>query len=231
MKARRRLSLGILMGVLLLQSAFGGTKRDPFLKVDLNEFPKYRRVWSAKLEVTPFDCGRFVSLPAFEPESSVSVYSYQRKDGTTVYRVAYIEAENNIWQASDMVRNRKEAMAVKTRRIDADIPESTALLLRKVWSTLLPGDHPTRSTTPRDVIPIDTPIFEWSLQRLHGPSLRVQANFYVALTKATDLRKLFADLSGVTLTAYCKAEPSKRPAIASRIDREAKALLREKRLE
>ena len=216
----------MLIGLVFLGSASGRATRDPFLSVDLNHFPEYRRIWTAKLEVTPFDCGRFVVLPAFEQESSVSVYSYARKGGTPGYRVTYILAANNMWQASDGVRYPEKANAIRTRRIDADIPESTAQLLRKVWLHILQGVHPSTSTTPRDWIPIDPPHFEWSLQRPNTPALRVEANFYI---KATPVAKLFEDLSDVTLTTYCTAKPSERPAIARQIAKQAKDLLKEKR--
>ena len=227
MKTLRSATLAILMGIIFLGTASGRAKRDPFLRVDPNHLPEYRRIWSAKLEVTPFDCGRFVVLPAFEPESSVSIHSYLGRDGMTGYRVTYILAAKNMWQASDMIRYPEKARAIRTRRIDADIPGPAAKLLREVWLKLLRGVHPNESTTPRDVIPIDTPYFEWSLQPPNGPPLRVEANFYI---ETTPLLKLFAHLSDVTLPAYCRAEPAKRPAIARQIEKEATALLRSGRV-
>lgn len=200
-----------------------GARRDPFLRVDLNENPKYRRILSTKLEVTPFDCGRFVVRPAFDPECSVSVYSYAREGGTRGYRMTYVLASDNIWQASDGGRYLRKAAAVKIQRFDAELQKETAELLQSVWLRLLRGVHPSASETPQDWILIDPPVFEWSLQRLNGPPLRVQANLYI---KGILMQKLFADLSDITLRSYCMAEPTKRPAIAREIAKQAKALLK-----
>ncbi len=223
MKAVRLVTLGFLAGLFLTGGSSGPSKRDSFLRVDLDKFADYRRIWAAKLEVTAFDCGRFVSLPPFDPESSVSMYSYKSDSGLRKYRITYILAADNMWQASDGVKYPEKAKSIRTTRVDLDMPESTALLLRNVWLRILQGDHPTESTTPRDRIPIDSPHFEWSLQRSNAPTLRVQDNFYV---HPTPVAKLLEDLSDVTLPAYCKAEPSKRPTIVRQIEAQASALLK-----
>jgi hypothetical protein len=220
----KRVWIAVLLTLALKLASFAAI-RDPFLEVDLKQNPEYRKIYTSKLEQTPFDCGRFVSLPAFEPESSVSVYSYRSEDGVTKYRVTYILAMDNMWQASDGIHFPERAKAVKTRRIDADIPASTALLLKNVWLRILSGSHPTAATTPQEVIPIDTPTFEWWVQRAGASALAVQANWYI---KVNPLLKRFADLPGVTLVSYCKADVRARSEIAHQVEAQSKTLMRMK---
>jgi hypothetical protein len=223
MQQIRLAPIAATVSIIIVQSALAASPRDSFLQVDLSYLPQYRMIWASKLEVTPFDCGRFVVLPPFDPEVSVSVYSSRRADGTLRYRVTYIEASENMWQASDALRHLEKAKRINTRRIDADIPETTAHLVQQLWLRILIAPHPKASTTPRDRIPIDSPYFEWSLQRRNAVPLRVHANFYV---QTTPVLKSLAELSDVILPAYCKASPGDRPAIARQIDEQAGALLR-----
>ena len=209
------------LGLLFLSCAAIASERDPFMQVDLSH--PYRRLWSPKLEVTRFDCGRFVVLPAFEPGYSVSIYSNRDSGAEANYRITYVSLKENLWQVSDGLRDTKKATDVKTSRIDADIPRSTAKLLGRVWLRILGRKHPQQSAAPSDgYILLDSPYMEWSLQRANAFPMRAQANFYI---RASPSLKLLADLSDVVLPKYIKASSRQRPAIIREIEDKAKKLL------
>jgi hypothetical protein len=193
------------------------------IPIDPSWEPTYRGVCKAKLERTPFDCGRTLVLPAFEFERSISIYSQRVPRAQPNYRVTYIWAETNIWQVSDGMHVPSRGQAVRTHRIDADIPEKTALLLRKVWRhTLSPIHGAYDPKKDREVIALDIAMFEWSLQRPGRPALGCRRNPDAAVTPR--LRRL-ADLSNVTLPAYCKASSDRRAALIRQIEKQAKQLL------
>jgi hypothetical protein len=130
----RRL-LVCFLAMALVESASAG-RRDPLI-VPSGEFPKYHELWSSLLEVTPYDCGRLIVLPAFDPETSISVYSIRDRAGRTNYRVTWIASDRNLWQQTNWRQPEQARKKVKPSRIDADIPATTALLLRKVWTNIL----------------------------------------------------------------------------------------------
>jgi hypothetical protein len=167
-----------IVSIAVLIGSFGQRQvaaaiQDPLLIVDLKKEPNYRKVWTSKLQITPFDCGRLVVLPPFEPEMSISIYCRKTAEEQRSYHVTYIAPETNIWQASDGMRHPQRAQAVGTRRIDAEIPESTALLLRKLWLRMLTGiRHSAADIGRSEVVPMDAATLEWSLERRSDPPLR-----------------------------------------------------------
>jgi hypothetical protein len=216
----------LLILIVFVGRASGDTNRDALVRVDLTDSPKYRSIWSKKLEITPFDCGRLVVLPAFQPERAISIYSYQNRSGQHAYRVTYVRASENIWQASDGVHDTIKAEAIKTRRIDADIPAPTAKLLRILWVKMLRGVRYNVPPANRwKVVPIDPAHFEWSVERSGAPPLLGQLNVYTEIAREA---KDFAELSDVMLPAYCEAKASERAAIAREIEQKAKEILQSK---
>ena len=210
------------MLVWLTQLALFASPRE-IIPADLKHEPEYREVWSSKLEVTPFNCGRTVVLPAFEPECSTSIYSESQIDGRIRYRITYISAERNIWQAGGGFHYPAKAAAVKTSRIDADIPESTAQLLRKLWLEMLKSvSHGKDPEADAEVTPLDVPQFEWSIKQSFARVVRGRLNPYIQVRQRS---RAFADLSNVTLPAYCKAAAGKRSSLVVEIEKRASELL------
>lgn len=100
-------------------------------------YAKFRRLLAVKLGPTTFDCGRIIVMPAFEPEFAVSVHSSDVSNTKRTYYVTCVTAADNLWQKSDMVQYPRRAEQVRTDRIDAEIPETTAKLLRDAWLVML----------------------------------------------------------------------------------------------
>jgi hypothetical protein len=200
------------------------TQPDHLLPVDLNEFQKYRAIAAEKMCPTPFDCGRMIVTPAFiKPEQSVSVYSRRTDDGKrSRYYVAYLEAKENIWDASDGGRLRGRAKNIKVRRVDAEIAETTAQLVKQVWIGMLSGPQsPRKWPLSPEFLYQDATHAEFSIRlankKLYGETPLILSDLGKKTRKLVELADTLAD--------YCKLEASNRPRIAVKIERQATHLL------
>lgn len=196
-------------------------RRDPLI-LPSGEFPQYHRLWSSLLEVTPYDCGRLVVLPAFKPETSISIYGVREGAGGTNYLITWISADKNLWQKTNWRQPEQARKRVNLRRIDADIPVGIALLLRKVWTDMLSNVRHGSGSQEEDYLVLDSADFLWSIQRPSGRPLRAELNLHIEISPKMTL---FAHLTEVLLTKYCHAPSNERDAIAKEIEREAKKLL------
>jgi len=195
---------------------------DHLVPVNLNENRAYRTILLSKLSPTPFDCGRAILLPPFEPEASISIYSTWR-NGRLAYGVTYISAEGNLWQRTDAGRQPSLAKAVHVRRLDANMPERTGILLRQVWLQNLRGPHgPRPIPRPKTAIVLDATTEEFSIQMPTGKVLYGDLDF--SLSFPGKKTKKLVDMTNA-LYDYCKAPESDRPAMAAGIERQAKRLL------
>lgn len=186
---------------------------------------QYRNVLESKLGVTPFDCGRVIVELPFEGELSVSVYSNSQRNRQPRYFVTYVKAEHNLWQRTGMLKHADAARSVKAMRQDAEMPKTTAKLVKDVWVRMLKDVRRYPSSSQPYMMGGEYVIGglgrEFSIQqshhsRLYGRLFRSPApgTKTEALVKLTD-----------TLVDYCEAAPADRPAIRDKIDREAKRLL------
>jgi hypothetical protein len=176
----------------------------------------YRSFLAAKLGMTPFDCGRIIDTPSFEPESIVSVYS-ETQNGHRAFYVTSVQAAANLWQSSKSMRDLAQAQTVSIQRINAEISESIAKKIRTIWTKMLRDAHVPPplglefeldgklgfSIQQPDGLPLDGELW------LPPPGPKTQA-----LVKISD-----------ALGEYCKATPANRTAVANKIDREATRLL------
>ena len=229
------LSCGLLSAVL----EFDHLEPEPAY---LSEHPNYRKVLISKLGVTPFDCGRLLALPFPGGEASQSVYS-KSSNGRRVYYVTRISSEKNLWDLTDGGRHPEMARSVKTQRIDAEIPQNTAELLRQVWLGMLEGSQKPRPTPPPNhAILVDASFFEFSIQRTDRPPLVGVLNIsagYAGKERTTapalpradrnvpgygDRLRLLVEVSEAVYQ-YCVAEPAERSAIAKKIDHKVTRLL------
>jgi hypothetical protein len=214
-------ALAISLDVTALSNATAPSGRDRLFQVDLTEFPGYRLIWLNKLGPTRFDCGRMIVEPAFAPEYSVSVYSRPSASRPRRYFVTYMTADQNLWQTTDAGRHPKAAEAAKIRRVDCEIPASTAYLLRQAWIQMLSGSQRPRPMREEDAArSTDATIAEFSIRLAHGETL--YGEFAVELPPGQKTRRL-VELGG-TLVDYCKANSADRQTIAAKLDRNATRL-------
>ena len=192
---------------------------DHLAPIDLKQSPNYRRLLASRLGVTPFNCGRATLLPAFDPEGSVSVY-WVLGSGHKMYRVTFIEVAKNLYQRTDGARYPARAKAVKDRRLDTEIPERTALVVREVWLRMLRDVKPI--SLPTNVVVLDATIAEFSLEMPTGPPLRGELNF--SFSYPGKKTKPLVDIWNA-LYEYCKATVEERSAIANQIERKSIHLL------
>ena len=223
MKTRVLLPAIILTVLAAHAQSLGASNSDHLLPVDLKQFSRYRHLLRSTLGVTPFNCGRWTLWPPFQGEVCLSVYEISGNGKRTCF-VTYIAAEQNLYQRTEAAQHPERARAVKIDRIDGEIPERTAHLLKEVWTRMLTGPHGAAPTPPpkKEMISIDGTIMEWSLERRGAPPLYGMLD--VSLPYPGDRTRLFVKLSN-DLYEYCKAAPEKRLALADKINREARQLL------
>jgi hypothetical protein len=195
---------------------------DHLLPVEPERNPKYWKILMSKIGVAPFNCGRAIILPAFEPEGATSVYGLS-KNGRTSYYVTDVSARKNVWQQTDGARFPEKGQLVGVERRDAEISAHTALLVREVWMRMLSGPQTPKPTPPqREVVTLDATTVEFSLELPNRPPLRGE----LVLSEPYRGKKTeqLVDLWN-RLFEYCKAAPHKRSAIADDIERRATQLL------
>ena len=206
--------LALLLCAAVLPHRTSLSREDRLLAVDLGEFPSYRALRLAKLGPTPFNYGRIIGQPAFDPEYSVSIYAHKTPNKPTSCSITYIAATRSLWQSTDIGRLPAEGKRISTRRIDADFPLETATRVRNAVNQMLSGDHKPKPVDEGDLLSTDATEMEFSLRSgmstLYGelnatlspPGPRTEALLHVA--------NLLVD--------YCKASPRHRSDVAKAID-------------
>jgi hypothetical protein len=201
-----------------------GSDEDHLRPADLERNQSYRKVSLAKLAPTKFDCGRAFTLPAFTPESCVSVYSSSSATGRDVYFVTYVTSQESLWQRTDGGNRPEKAAGLTVHRLDTEIPAKTGELIKQVWRRMLEGTRKAKvpSSNSWHTISIDGTDVEFSIERANARPLYGALN--VSLPAPGKKTKELVRLSKL-LTVCCKAKPAERPRIANEIDREANDLL------
>jgi len=179
----------------------------------------YRKYVEKRLCLTPFDCGRFIEMPPFrKSEFSISVYS--GKNGKCY--VTFVDAADNLRDWTDAGRLPARAKNVKVRRIDAEVPAATAVLLKDLWRQMLSGRQaPRKDRVESEVMYGDATEGEFSIQIANGKVLRGETDLIPDLGKNT---AAFVSI-GEQLSEYCKAKSSKRSGILANIEKKAKTVL------
>src|SRR5439155_8709440 len=126
----------------------------------------YRALWQKKLLVTPGNVARFAHIPGFAtPETVVCVNQRTGKSNGSVggYWVTRTEASSSLWNCIETgdekftKRRITDCRSVRVRRCDAPLPDSTAVIVRKLWLTML-RDARSLSLAPGErVISVDSP--------------------------------------------------------------------------
>jgi hypothetical protein len=182
-------------------------------------FEKYREFLASKLGHTPFDCGRVLIKPAFEGESSISVYCVSAKHVGQKCRVTYTEARDNLWQRTNALQNLERASRVKIKRIDADISATTALSVRRAFSRILKmmRPHTTREGEMRSLT-TDATYTEFSLEALSEP--QSSGDLDISLVRQGKHVRNLLILSRL-LVDYCRANERDRATIDRAIEKKA----------
>ena len=201
---------------------------------DQNE-KNYRAYLHKRLCPTAFDCGRYLVMPPFQKsEISVSLYSHRDTAGSTKCYVTSVEPTDNLRDWSEGGKFLNRANRLRVRRTDAELPASTCMTLKEIWTKMLPGHKPSviagkRSTNKStsnnepetERVYMDATMGEFAIKLASGKTLTGETML------VPDLGKNIESLIeiGDTLIEYCKAPISNRPAIVGRIDARAKKLL------
>ncbi len=117
----------------------------------------------------------------------------------------------------------EELKHVGIHRLDAEIPERTAQLLKQVWSAALKQVQPlSKNERALELTFTDAAVAEFSLAMAHSHTARG----WTVMAPGSLEKKMNHLLAIVSLLRnYCKAERTNRAIIAAKIDREAIALL------
>lgn len=185
-------------------------------------FQNYRDFLASKLGQTPFSCGRVIVRPAFEGESSISVYCLPATTTGEKCYVTYTRASDNLWQRTNALQNADSGNSVKIRRIDAEISATTAQSIRAAFSRILAmaRSHKTREDEMRRLTS-DATYSDFSLEEPTGSQLSAELDVSL-VTQGAQITKLLT-LSRL-LVKYCKANRKDRPHVERAIQRTATQL-------
>lgn len=176
----------------------------------------YERLWRQKLLVTPGDIARSVHLPGnVGVETAVSVYRSPLSNGE--YRVTATQTSAPLWgcvapDAPEPVNPDSIAVA----RLEAPLPETTALAIQKVWRAML-LDVQKQPKSDELLLERSTEIFSAAAsdgRLLTGQIQGLGKHNTAALSELANL-----------LLQYCDSPETRRVEIAHRIEKAASALL------
>jgi hypothetical protein len=197
---------------------------DHLLPADLEILGKeYVATVERKLCVTPSDYGRVLILPAFTGEEALSVYSLRSSGGQESHYVTWTVASENLNDRTRSGHDPDESKHVGIRRLDAEIPERTARLVRQVWAAALKQVRPlSKDERALELSFTDAAVAEFSLAKpdkhtATGRTVMAPGRLENKMNELVTIASLLRD--------YCQSESADRPSIASKIDREATALL------
>lgn len=202
---------------LLNGSATANT--DHLSLLNAKENASYRTLIDRYLCRTPYDFGRVIVSPSFEPEFSISIYNTNRGAGT---RITLVKAIKNIYQSTDGAQ-RIATRGIEVSRTDALFPQSAATAVRDIIREMV---HRAKGHTPPpmtewELVPTDGTTVEWFLPATQPSG--AQLNNYMRQNAST---RVFVDMTTTKLREYCDADASKRPAIAQDIEATANQLLK-----
>jgi hypothetical protein len=228
--------LQCLVGALCLRFAFAKEARTPettktydhLIPLQSEPWSKdYRHLYESKLAITPFDCGRAISIPSLGREIAVSVYSELLPSGTVRYRVSCIEPSDSLWQATDGLKHKERANNVKVRRCDAEISAEAALAIKDVWARMIKEAHrPKVERPPNNGAEVERMMVGYDLEfaldkgkgkrPIYGAITGMDGGLPAAGTKTDMLSKLYD-----ALYDFCHASAKKRPNLAKKIEWDA----------
>ena len=183
-------------------------------------------LWQQKLFVTPGNLARFAHVPGFaQPEAAASVNQRADKYGGTdgSYWVTVTEASSSLWsciRTGDEKFTKTKPVDPRTihiRRCDAPLPQSTALVIRRLWLTMLNQTTPLSHSERYFAVDATSEIF--SAVNPEGKLLEAQAPTFES-RNTDELVRI-----GFLLLDYCHIHEPERPEIARKIEIKARTLL------
>ncbi len=214
----------VLLGHLYNCQAATAPSGDHLVPIDpqseLGSEAAYRKIYEAKLFMTPGNLARFVQLPGplAQPEVVISLYQRRksRRTGSNEYWVTLTEPIGRLADCIpvDGERPKLNAQTMRVRRFDAPLPESTALAVNNAWLTMLrrASPDPCRECIAEGTTEIFSAVArDGKLLRATVP-IKTEPNT-LALTKL-----------GLALGDYCYAAPDRRGETARDIEARARRL-------
>ncbi len=191
----------------------------PVEKADNAQSPEstYRKLWQQKLLVTPGEIAKSVHLPGnVGVETAVSVYREESAKKPS-YRVTATQASRSLWDCvAPDAKERVNPDSIKIVRADAPLPESTAIILGKVWLAML---LQMRQERKADEISLDSSKEIFSAVA-HGKVIEGQLRGFGKRNTSA-----LSDLA-TSLLQYCDAPEPQRAEMARNIEKAASALLK-----
>lgn len=200
--------------------AASGTVPDHLLPINRSNYPVYRMLLKAKLERTPFDCGRVVFRPPAGNEESVSVY-HSTNRGVMEYFVTSLSAHDSIWEASEGGEVVGRANQIAVSRSDQTIPADLAQTVRTAFTVMIHQTRPIGSNEMVNKAILEGPIIEFSVA-LENHLIEGGEISYLP-TDGPNLKAL--ERLGRSLLAYSKASPSEHHQLRHAIDKDARLII------
>lgn len=185
--------------------------------------PSFRAILASKLLLSPFTHGRAIVRPAFEGESSISVYCRLDEHRKPHCYVALLIASENLYQRTDGGTRPKDARSVTVHRVDAQISEHIAKNVHEIWSKMLKSSARYDSSEDRWAqVPIDATRVELDIKPTGRPVARGEVNRFAP--KIGDRTRQLLSIVDL-LVDYCKASPPHREKIESKLQAATSHLL------
>jgi hypothetical protein len=178
--------------------------------------PAYKEVLTRNLFVTPANYARIVKFPPLPSLGEISVAIYSAANDSEAIFLTLTRGERNFWSA-EFGSDPTFPKGVKVARCDVRFPKSVAESVQAAFKRQLDKSRPLRN--PDNTIILDANIIEFSIDEPQRGRVAAYLSPYAIGKTGKALRK-FSQL----LIDYCDAGPTKRAALAKRIEAEARRL-------
>jgi len=216
----------VLLAALLSTSSHGAGEKtqqtfDYLQPIDFDLYIDFRAMVWKKLDLIPSDCGRVVVSPpdsAVRGEYAICVGKSNNPSEATKYTAQYTRAARALWWGAAATSKPEDFRDVPVSKIEVEVPELTALAIKKAWSAML---HRVKYEQPRaETIYIHPRQVEFEIAD-HEPC-------YGALPsgKLGKHTQALWDVSNLLLK-YCEADSKERKSIATEIETKCADLVRD----
>lgn len=219
-------SSAAFVAILIASGTMRGASSDDHLE-PFARFTEYEKLVEKWLFVTPGEAARFFQEPEFDnrPETTFSIYRDLRKPKGLPggYWITSTRPDVSLQKCLHGFDNKHpiNPVTIKIHRYDAPLPESTGVLIHRLWLTILQQAKPAANPERYILLDSSTEVFivtdpSGKVMTATGPTPDVGSN-----AKARALVRI-----AFHLLDYPELKPADRPAFARRIENEAAALLK-----